>query len=183
MSAPRARSGIRLAGERLVLREFAVTDEEAVHAFAGDPVVTRFTEWGPNSVEDSRAFLAETTAQVTDPLRAEFTLAATLAGSGRVIGSVAIGVTSAQHRRGEFGFVFHPEFWSRGYATEASALLLRFGFEHLRLRRVSATCHPDNRASARVLEKVGLRFEGRMRDHMLVRGTWRDSLLYAVVDD
>ena len=92
-------------------------------------------------------------------------------------------ITSARHRRGEFGFALHRDLWSRGHATEASALLLRFGFDHLRLRRISATCHPDNSASARVLEKAGLRFEGRMRSHLFVRGTWRDSPLYAVVDD
>ncbi|MGY2032470.1 GNAT family N-acetyltransferase [Nocardia gipuzkoensis] len=104
------------------------------------------------------------------------------ARSGRLIGSAAIGVTSAQHRRGEFGFVFHRDFWSQGYATEVGMLLLRFGFDRLRLRRISATCHPDNHASARVLEKVGSTLEGRMRSHLFVRGVWRDSLLYAAVD-
>ena len=59
MNIRRANSGIRMASHRLVLREFVVTDEDAVHAFAADPLVTRFTDWGPNSVEDTRAFLAE----------------------------------------------------------------------------------------------------------------------------
>ena len=62
-------------------------------------------------------------------------------------------------------------------------MLLRFGFGELQLRRISATCHPNNRASSRVLEKAGLLLEGRLRSHMLVRGEWRDSLLYAVVSD
>lgn len=57
MNIRRANSGIRMASHRLVLREFVVTDEDAVHAFAADPLVTRFTDWGPNSVEDTRAFL------------------------------------------------------------------------------------------------------------------------------
>ncbi|WP_368854288.1 GNAT family N-acetyltransferase [Nocardia abscessus] len=52
----------------------------------------------------------------------------------------------------------------------------------MRLRRISATCHPDNHASARVLEKVGSTLEGRMRSHLFVRGARRDSLLYAAVD-
>jgi [ribosomal protein S5]-alanine N-acetyltransferase len=95
--------GIRLVGDRLVLREFVLTDEHAVHSFAADPLVTRFTDWGPNSVEDARAFLGEATAQMTDPKRADFTLAAVHAASDKVIGSVAIRVTSVQHRRGEFG--------------------------------------------------------------------------------
>lgn len=182
MTTRRVQSGVRLISDRLVLREFSVTDEDAVHGFAGDPLVTRFTDWGPNSIEDTHAFLAEATAQVTKPQRAEFTLAAVHARSGRVIGSVAIGVTSVRHQRGAFGFVFHRDFWSQGYATEASTLLLRFGFDRLRLRRVSATCHPENHASARVLEKTGLEFEGRMRSHLFVRGAWRDSLLYAAVN-
>lgn len=53
-------------------------------------------------------------------------------------------------------------------------MLLRFGFAQLQLRRISATCHPDNHASSRVLEKAGLVFGGRMRSHLLVRGAWRD---------
>ena len=57
MNMRRANSGIRMASDRLVLREFVVTDEDAVHAFAADQLVTRFTDWGPNSVEDTRAFL------------------------------------------------------------------------------------------------------------------------------
>jgi ribosomal-protein-alanine N-acetyltransferase len=182
MSMQRAKSGIQLVSDRLVLREFVVTDEDAVHSFAADPLVTRFTDWGPNSVEDTRAFLAEATAQATNPERTEFTLAAVHASSGRLIGSVAIGITSVQHQRGEFGFVFHRDFWSQGYATEAAELLLRFGFDRLQLRRISATCHPDNRASARVLQKAGLQYEGRMRSHLFVRGAWRDSLLYAAVN-
>ena len=58
MNIRRANSGIRMASHRLVLREFVVTDEDAVHAFAADPLVTRFTDWGPNSVEDTRTFLS-----------------------------------------------------------------------------------------------------------------------------
>jgi [ribosomal protein S5]-alanine N-acetyltransferase len=183
MSMRRASSGIRLVSDRLVLREFVLTDEDAVHAFAADPVVTQFTDWGPNSIDDTRAFLAEATAQAARPQRAEFTLAAVHANSSRLIGSVSISFTNAQHRRGQLGFVFHRDDWSQGYATEAAELLLRFSFDHLQLRRISATCHPDNRASARVLEKAGLQYEGRMRSHLFVRGAWRDSLLYAAVND
>jgi RimJ/RimL family protein N-acetyltransferase len=183
MKMRRAHSGIPLVSDRLVLREFVLADEDAVHAIAADPLVTQFTDWGPNSIEDTRAFLAEATAQATNPHRGQFTLAVVHASSGRLIGSVAIGITNAQHRRGEFGFVFHRDVWSQGYATEAAELLLRFGFDHLQLRRITATCHPDNHGSARVLEKAGLEFEGRMRSHLFVRGAWRDSLLYAAVID
>lgn len=170
-----------LRTERLQLRDFADTDEESVHAFAGDPIVSRYTEWGPNSVEDSRAFVRDCVAQAGSPTRSAFNLAAVTADTGRLIGSVAVWVENATHHRGEIGFVFHPDVWGQGYATEAATALIRFGFGHLGLQRIAATCHPDNIGSARTLEKAGLRLEGRLRHHMFVRGTWRDSLLYAVL--
>lgn len=170
-----------ISGPRLLLRDFTESDEEAVHAFAGDPRVTTYTEWGPNTVEATRRFLTDVVAQRLDEDRIEYNLAAVLPGTGHLIGSVAIWVPSPAHRRGELGFVFHPDFWGRGYASEATSLLLDFGFLRLGLGRIAATCHPDNHASARVLEKCGLVLEGRMRDHMLVRGAWRDSLLFAAV--
>ncbi|MGL5858149.1 MAG: GNAT family N-acetyltransferase [Angustibacter sp.] len=168
-----------LRTERLVLRDFDPSDEEAVHAFAGDPAVTRFTGWGPNTPADSRTFVRDCAAQAADPHRMVFNLAA-VAG-GVLVGSVAVWVENATHRRGEIGFVFHPSVWNRGYATEAAQELIRFGFVELGLHRIAATCHPENAGSVRALTKAGLRQEGRLRDHLLARGRWRDSLLFAVV--
>jgi len=58
--------------------------------------------------------------------------------------------------------------------------LVSYAFTALGMRRVEATCHPDNAASVRVLEKAGLVMQERLRDHLRVRGEWRDSLLFAV---
>ncbi|SUE94994.1 GNAT family N-acetyltransferase [Mycolicibacterium tokaiense] len=176
-------SGIRLVGHRLILREFVDTDENAVHAFASHPLATQFMTWGPNSVEDTRAFLREAAAQADTPTRTSFDLAVVDNESRALIGSAALSITSTEHRRGEIGYVLHPDVWSKGLATEAARTLLQFGFTTLGLRRIAATCHPDNRASSRVLEKAGLVLEGRMRSHLWVRGAWRDSLIYAAISD
>jgi RimJ/RimL family protein N-acetyltransferase len=176
---------IRLVTERLVLRDFIWADQDAVHAFASDPVATRFMEWGPNDIHDTRAFLSMAVAQTSQRQRTEFEFAAVLGDdlpeAGQVIGSVSVRVTDRQHQQGELGYIFAPARWSRGYATEATKALLAFGFGSLDLHRIAATCHPDNLASARVLEKAGMAYEGRLRDHKLVRNRWRDSLLYAAV--
>ena len=173
-----------LVGPRLLLRDFRAADVEAVHSFAADPVVTRLTDFGPNTPEESAEFVRTAVARGPGrPDRTGFGFAAELAATGQVIGSVGIAVSSAEHRRGHLGYVFHAAHWGQGYATEAAALLLEFGREVLGLHRIEATCHPDNHASARVLEKIGMRREGRLRDHLLVRGAWRDSLLYAAVGD
>lgn len=170
-----------LVGPRLLLRDFVVSDASAVRAIAADPTATRFADLGLNDDEEVRRFIEDATAEPADRARWSYNLAAVVAATDRLVGSVRIWVTDAEYRRGEVGFVFLPDVRSQGLATEAVRLLLAFGRDELRLRRVVATCHPDNTASARVLEKAGMRFEGRMRDHLRLRGTWRDSLLYAAV--
>ncbi|WP_342314640.1 GNAT family N-acetyltransferase (plasmid) [Mycobacterium avium subsp. hominissuis] len=176
-------AGTELVGDTLILREFDDADLDGVQSYACDPVVTRFLEWGPNSIEDTRSFLRRAAEQAGRTPRTVFDLAIVDIASKTLVGGAVLSVTSAEHRRAEIGYIVHPEFWGRGIATEAARLLLRFGFDHLGLRRISATCDPDNHGSAKVLQKAGLLFEGRMRSHRLKRGTWRDSLLYAATSD
>lgn len=175
--------GLCLPGEGLSLREFTAADEDALHAIVSDPQVTAFTDWGPNQPAETRAFLATAVAQADSPeVRLGYHMAAVTADQ-RLVGSATLDVKSPQNRRAEVGFVFAPRHWGRGYATEATRLLLAFGFGDLGLHRISADCHPDNPACARVLEKAGMRLEGRLRDHEFVRGAWRDSLVYARLAD
>jgi ribosomal-protein-alanine N-acetyltransferase len=166
--------------ERLVLRDITADDVEAIHAYAGDPEVCRYMVWGPNTLEDTRAFVKEE-LEVLAAAEGKVYNKLVVDASGLVIGGTEIRVLSAEHRRGEFGYVYRRDQWAQGYATEVARAMVAFGFGELGLERISATCDPRNHASARVLEKAGLRLEGRMRHHVLVRGQWRDSLLYAVL--
>lgn len=171
-----------LIGARIRLRDFQQADLDAVHSFAGDAAVTTYTDFGPNTREESQQFISVAVAQAGQAERTVFDLAVELTGPGRLVGSASIRITSAAHRRGSLGFVLHPSCWSQGYATEAALMLMRFGWDELDLHRIEATCHPDNHASARVLEKIGMQREGRLRDHLLVRGGWRDSVVHAAVN-
>ena len=84
---------------------------------------------------------------------------------------------------GDLGYELHPEHWGRGYATEAAFALVNFGFQELGLNRISSWCIADNDASARVLERLGFRQEGRLRRHQHFKGRWWDTLLYALLRD
>jgi [ribosomal protein S5]-alanine N-acetyltransferase len=168
-----------LVTPRLLLRDFRLSDEAAVHGYASDPTVTVFTGWGPNDEAATREFIVQAAAEPDSAVRRTYTLAAALRTTDEVIGSAGLVVEDLDTKSGSIGYVIHPAFWGRGYATEAAERLLQFGFTDLRLHRIWATCRPDNRASARVLEKVGMQLEGQLRDHILIRGERRDSLLYA----
>ena len=76
------------------------------------------------------------------------------------------------------GYVLGRRSWRQGYATEAAARMLRHSFVELGLRSITATCDPDNAASAAVLRKIGMHQEGYLRHHVHTRGEWRDRLLF-----
>jgi RimJ/RimL family protein N-acetyltransferase len=101
---------------------------------------------------------------------------------GAVIGGCSLHARGKpEYRTAEIGYCFVPETWRQGYATETVAALLDFAFATAGLHRVFALVDPENGASIRLLERLGLRREGRMRKDTLIRGRWRDSLIYAML--
>jgi ribosomal-protein-alanine N-acetyltransferase len=172
---------VELTTSRLRLRDFELGDFEAVHAFATDLAVVSYMEWGPNTPEQTQAFLREARASTEVSPRRRYAFAVVHSDAERLIGSIELKVVSGEHRRGEIGYVLAHEWWGHGYATEATRRLLAFGFNELGLHKISATCDPENRASVAVLTKNGMHREGVLRDHIYVRGQWRDRLLFGVI--
>jgi ribosomal-protein-alanine N-acetyltransferase len=170
---------MELRTERLVLREFRLDDQDAAHRYGSDEDVTRYTTWGPNSLTDTTNYLSEVVRRASAEPRTSFILAV-VTSDGDLIGAAHLKFTEAERRQGELGYVLAKDSWGLGYATEVARCLIAFGFDELGLDRITATSHPDNLASARVLEKVGMRLEGTLRDHLQVRGSWRDSQLYSI---
>jgi [ribosomal protein S5]-alanine N-acetyltransferase len=165
--------------ERLMLREFVATDESDVHEYASDPIVSRFTDWGPNTPEVTVERMSIHLQEQQIWPRDEVSLAVELCAENKLIGTIRIGIFDRRNRLADFGFVLNRRYWNRGYATEASGALLDTAFSVLRLHRVIATCDTRNVASSRVMEKAGMRREGFFRRDVFQKGEWRDSYLYA----
>ncbi len=172
---------MELITARLILREFVAGDWPAVLAYQRDPRYLRLYEWADRAEADVRRFVNMFIEQQKQQPRTRFQLAITLKGDGRLIGNAGIRQGSGGAHEGEIGYELAPDEWGRGYATEAARAVVRFGFEELGLRRVSAWCVADNVASARVLEKVGLTLEGRLRDKEQYKGRYWDVLMYGMV--
>jgi RimJ/RimL family protein N-acetyltransferase len=169
-----------LLSERLKLRDFREDDVDAVHSWASDPEVVRFMSWGPNTRELTREFLQRKFAERTGDPRRTWDLAVVRRDTGQVIGSVGLRLDE-QRQQAALGYCYHQDAWGHGFATEAAREMLRFGFEELGLHRIHASADTRNGASIRVLDKLGMRQEGRLREHVMMRGEWRDSYLYAVL--
>jgi ribosomal-protein-alanine N-acetyltransferase len=166
---------------RLQLRDFRRDDFAAVHAYASDPLVTRFTSFGPNTEEQTRAFLDTMAREISAEPRQNHNLAVVDRESGTLFGSC--GLIGRGERVHEVGYVLGRGWWGRGFATEIVGALLAFGFGELSAHRIYARVAPENAPSSRVLEKHGFRLEGHLRKECLVRGEWQDSLFYAILEE
>lgn len=163
------------------LRPLTLDDWPAVHAWASRPEACRFQTWGPNTEEQTRAFVAEAVADAAleQPPRLLFAYLV----DGEVLGNGALIFHSRAQRQGEISYIVHPDHWGRGIATAGGRELLRRGFEEHGLHRIRATCDPRNAGSAAVLKKLGMRYEGRMRHTQYIRDGWRDSELFSILED
>jgi RimJ/RimL family protein N-acetyltransferase len=173
---------LTLKSPRLLLRDFTLEDWQDVHAYGSQLEACRFQAWGPDTPEESRAYVEGVVALAQARPRTGFHLAVVFPPTGTVIGAGGLDIRSQRFRSGELSYIIHPAYWKRGFATEVAHTLLAFGFTSLNLHRISATCDPRNLASERVLQKLGMHYEGRMRETMLIRDGWRDSVLYSLLE-
>lgn len=168
----------------LILRRFEDADFPDYAAMVGDPEITRFLVWGPRTGEAAReSFERRKTASVDNPATPMLLFAAIDRASGRFIGDVGLFSVDRDHRSAEVGYILHPDFHRRGLAVEASRAVMKVGFEMLGLHRIFARCDDRNAASARVMQKLGMRYEGHFLSDTFAKGEWSGTLYYAMLED
>jgi ribosomal-protein-alanine N-acetyltransferase len=170
-------------GERIRLREVTIDDFGATWRWASRPEFFRFLPMDQPTRDEERRWLSSIVDESHEVPRRQYELGIEVIDGSELIGMVRLGIDSERHRSASIGYGIGPDRWGHGYATEAAQLVVGFGFEVLGLHRIWATHHPDNFASRKVLEKVGLREEGRRRDDRLVGGVWYDSVVCSILED
>ena len=165
---------------RLLLRPFHASDIPDIVQLLQDPDIAKTTLNipYPYSEEDARAWL-----DIQEKERKTgtgYTFAILRKEDQRLIGAIDIR-PDLHNWRAEIGYWIGKPFWGRGYATEAAQAIIRFGFEELSLNRIYATHFADNPASGRVMQKVGMVYEGTMRQYTFKNHRFQDHALYAIL--
>lgn len=170
--------------ERLIIRPFSPDDLNDVHDLQSRPDVVRYLPYGVRDREEVRKALNGKVRQGIWPPEEDDALcvAVVLPETGKVIGEVVLFHRSVQHRLGEIGYVFHPDYGGRGYATEAARAVLRIGFDDFGLYRIIARLDARNTPSASVAERLGMRREAHFVRNEIWKGEWTDELVYAILD-
>ena len=163
---------------RLTLREFDLSDFDAVYAYSSDPRVTRYLFFGPRDKDSTADYLEGLLESQKEVPRTRFELAVVETESDQLIG--ACDLSLIERNVADLGYMLAQEHWGKGYATEIALRLLEAAFLGLRAERVISTVDVNNQASIRVLEKIGMRWEAVFRKHRRAKNRWWDCHLFVL---
>jgi [ribosomal protein S5]-alanine N-acetyltransferase len=171
---------ITLSTARLTLRPMTPDDAEAHYAIFSDPLVMRY--WSSPAWTDI-AQARDSIAQAIDNLHtgAALRLGVVLTETNALIGYVNLYAFQDTNRRCDIGYALASAHWGRGYLPEALRALIGYGFDHLNLNRIEADIDPRNEASGKVLEKLGFKREGYMKERWIVNGEICDTIFYGLL--
>ena len=172
--------------ERLILRKFTEDDFAAVHSYAACLENVVYMPFGPNREEDTRSFINNSIVSAEADAVTNYQFAAILKETGKLIGGCGYGLRLSGDEA-EAGWILHRDYWKRGFGAEMGEALLKFGFEELKLHRITAHCDAENTGSYRIMEKIGMRREGLFIEarpaNKLSDKKYGDELCYAILKD
>ncbi|MBU5262362.1 GNAT family N-acetyltransferase [Bacillus atrophaeus] len=162
--------------DRLVIRKFKCEDWQDVYEYTSNPHVMKYIPEGVFTEEDAKKFVNENMGGNAEKFPV------VVKEENIVIGHIAFFKYFGEHSY-EIGWVFNPKYYNKGYASEAAQAILEFGFTNMKLHRIIATCQPQNIASYRVMEKIGMRREGYFKKCIPNGNQWWDEYYYAILEE
>ena len=164
---------------RLSLRRVKDTDDKDMFEYTSNPEVARFLSWEPHSViSETQQYIARLIENYNQ--NNCYAWAIEISELEKFIGIVRIFDVSFANRRGELSYILNPAFQGKGLAAEAIKAVIDFCLIELRLNRIQAKCTPDNYPSERVIQKLGMRYEGTLKEFWINKGILTDAKIYAL---
>ena len=169
---------------RLTIRPISLADLDHVHELHSLAETDEYNTLGiPDSLQTTEKIVAEWVEAQTKTPQTSYVFCIEHTDKKQFIGLVALNIGKPNFHVAEVWYKLHVKHWRQGYATEALTKLLDFGFNDLSLHRIEAGCAVENKASSNVLEKVGMTKEGMKRQNLPIRGEWKDSYFYAILEE
>ena len=171
---------LNLETKRILLRPFELSDGPRVKKLAEDKAIADTTLNVPHPYKDGMAEEWILTHQPKFENEEEVTCAIILKPIQELIGAIGLTIDK-RFNRAELGYWVGKEYWNQGYCTEASKVILKYGFYELGLHRIIATHIIRNPASGKVMEKIGMKKEGILREHVIKWDKYEDVVSYGIL--
>lgn len=168
--------------QRLLIRNFSMSDLESFLAYRNDPEVAKYQSWSVPYAREKGEDLIREMCDLHAPKQGDWLqLALELKETGAHIGDVVFGVKQDDIRQCSIGFTIASDYQKNGYATEAVTALLDYLFEDVDMHRVIADCDTENVGSWKTLEKIGFRREAHYVESFLQSGEYRSEYFYGML--
>lgn len=170
-----------LRTERLTLRAFSLADAPHLLEIRSSLDAMQYMDSAPfKDLAEAEKFTSEKISDRTS--KKGISWAITLSADNTFLGDVAYWKITSKHHHGEIGYSLKPQHWGKGYMTEAVTAVLTWGFQQLNLHRVEADINPSNKASRKLLLKMGFKKEGYFREDYFYEGKFLDSEVYGLLE-
>jgi ribosomal-protein-alanine N-acetyltransferase len=169
-----------LETDRLLLRRLQAHDVDDIFEYASDPEVAKYTSWAAHAtIQDSDKFLDYVLELYEKGDVAPWGVM--YKPKAKLVGTCGFLDWYLPASWAEIGYALSREYWGRGLMTEAVRAVIAFGFRAMQLNRVQGRCEVENIASIRVMEKVGMKREGVLREHEYAKGRYLDIAIYSIL--
>ena len=169
-----------LSTKRLILRKLSHEDQNDIFEYASIPEVSNYLPWEPHkSIADTLEFLKLVEQEFNDLKFIVFGIE--LKTEKKLIGTIALRNWDKPDRCIDVGYAISKKYWNKGLTTEAVKAVIKFGFEKLNANRIEAHCDENNTASYRVMEKAGMKYEGTLRQKVLIKNKFMNMKFYSIL--
>lgn len=166
----------------MLLRPFSTGDAKEVQRLAGDRAITDTTLNIPHPYENGMAEAWISRHREQFDLGLGFTFAITRKEDGILLGAITL-LRVVRGHQAELGYWVGQPYWNQGICTEAGAAVMQYGFKIIGLNRIYASHFTRNPASGRVMQKLSMKHEGRMRQHVMKWGKFESLDFYGILRD
>lgn len=173
---------LKLVSNRLIIKPISILDLEKIHELHSLPETDKFITLGiPENINQTEEIIKEWIEKNNNGQNKNYTFKVELLDSKLFIGLISLNLGKPKFKIAEVWYIFHSDFWNKGYATESLNKILDFAFGELKLHRIEAGSAVENIGSIRTLEKVGMTKEGRKRKILPLKDGWSDTFEYAIL--
>lgn len=171
-----------LETERLLLRKITREDTEDIYSYGSNEAVSKYVTWNTHgSIPDTKMYVEFVLSCYENKKIAPWGIE--YKETGRLIGTIDFVSWQPDQHCAEIGYALSEAYWGNGLVTEAAKEVISFGFHNMDLIRIQAKCLVGNVGSQRVMEKIGMSFEGILRKGMFVKGMHRDIKIFSILKE
>jgi RimJ/RimL family protein N-acetyltransferase len=172
---------MKLETKRLILRPVNPGDKAEIFKYRSDRQTNKFQGWIPDTMEAVESFINKVAEQINVP-GTWFQFVIIVIENQKIIGDLGIHFSHSENKQVEIGCTLDKEFHNQGYAAEALKRVIGYVFEELNKHRITASIHPGNKNSIRLVERIGFRKEAHFVKSLFINGLWVDDLIYAMTE-